>query len=96
MAAQILLTTLLCFAIILLARNAKSGDVCTWFRFKWGIGINIDRCQLGNLTVEQGAFSCIEKCDQMPEVGKFNSWIEIDEFYKMTKILTRSVGLVSR
>ena len=36
-----------------------------------GIGIDKDKCQLGNVTMEQEAYPCIEKCDQMPEVRKF-------------------------
>ena len=68
MAAQILLNILVCLGIILLAHNVKSEDDCTLLRSKYGIGIDTNKCQLGNVTAEHGTFSCIEKCINMSEV----------------------------
>ena len=70
MAVLILLIMLVCLAIILLACNIYCEDTCPYIRPKYGISIDIDKCQFENFTMEQGTFSCIEKCDRMSEVSE--------------------------
>ena len=71
MVAQVVRSGWLYFAIILLVRNVKSENTCTYLRPKYGVGIDTDKCQFENFMTEQVTFSCIEKCDMMPEVRIF-------------------------
>ena len=73
MEAQNLLNTLLCLAIILFAYHVKTKDISTYLRPKRGVAIDEEKCQPGNITMDQRTLQCIEKCHLMPEVRKYHN-----------------------